>query len=201
METLFCLGGFMKKILMILLFILLVSTFLCGCSLTIDRGDKIIKKVEKTKDYGYNITINFINDRGTMQEKGKGIFSKGKENVVNFENGKTIIWAGDKVFIKNDGNGINYTEEQGADAVYRYVFPKEYIKKIKARDGKKYFFKASGGKEYLIVEILIPSENKNLYRGIMYIDVSSYLPEKIKILDKQGKDRVVVEYQNFKCSR
>lgn len=191
----------MKKILTMLLFILLVSTFLCGCSLTIDRGDKIIKKVEKTKDYGYDITIKFINDRGTIEEKGKGIFSKEKENVVNLENGKTIIWTGEKVFIKNNKNGNNYTEEQGVDAVYRYIFPKDYIKKIKARDGKKYFFKTNGGKEYLIVEIFIPSENKNIYRGIMYIDVSSYLPEKIKILDKQGKDRVVVEYQNFKCSR
>lgn len=188
----------MKKILTILLFLLTISLVLCGCSLFGDRGSNIIKDLEKKSSYSANLDITFINDKETSCEKGKASFYKGNSQIIKLESGKTITWKENEVTTKVDEIGINHTEIKQQDSLYRYVFPGEYLKRIKTGDGKKYFFKTKEGKEYLVVEVTIVSENKNLHGGLLYIDVDNHLPQEIILLDELGKKRVVVEYKDFK---
>lgn len=188
----------MKKPFTILLFLFTIMLLLSSCNLFGDRGTRIIKNSEKKKEYSAKLNIKFINDKETTEENWEGTFSNDKVHIMLLGSGKTITWTNGKLVINVKENNINYSETQGADALYRYILPNEYIKKAKIGDGKKYFFTNKAGKEYLVVEVFIAGENKNLCKGIMYLDVKNYLPEKIIIYDNDGKEKVIVSYSDYK---
>ena len=51
----------------------------------------------------------------------------------------------------------------------------------------------------LVLETIIPGENKYFAKQILYIDKESKNPEKMEILNSEGKVNFTVNYKNFEC--
>ena len=50
---------------------------------------------------------------------------------------------------------------------------------------------------YTILEANVPSDSKYFKTEKLYINNNTKLPEKLIIYDEDGKERILVEYQNF----
>ena len=53
----------------------------------------------------------------------------------------------------------------------------------------------------LMLETTIPGDNKYFYKQILYINKDTKNPEKMEILNSEGKKSFVVNYKEFECRK
>lgn len=106
--------------------------------------------------------------------------------------GKTMEYKNNKIFIKNPeiGDTVELPNE-GNDNQYLFIgdFMKNYLQNEDV--------KINVSKENLVLETSIPGEDKYFSKQRMYINTKTKNPEKMEIIDKDGKIRFNVIYKDF----
>lgn len=119
-----------------------------------------------------------------------------KLEVVEPKNlkGKTMEYKGDKVIITNP-DIKDKIELPNNDDNRQYSFVGDFIKNY--LQNEEVDIKLNNNS--LVLETIIPGENKYFAKQILYIDKESKNPKKMEILNSEGKVNFTVNYKNFEC--
>jgi len=110
--------------------------------------------------------------------------------------GKTIEYKDDKVIISNP-DIKDKIELPNTDDNKHYTFIGDFIKNY--LQNEEVNIKLSNNN--LILETIIPGDNEYFNKQILYINKETKNPEKMEILNNEGKPSFTVKYKEFECKR
>lgn len=121
-----------------------------------------------------------------------------KLEVVEPENlkGKTMEYKNDKVIITNP-DIKDKIELPNTDDNKQYAFIGDFIRNY--LQNEEINIKLSSNS--LILETIIPGENEYFAKQILYINKETKNPEKMEILNNEGKPSFTVKYKKFECKK
>ena len=121
-----------------------------------------------------------------------------KLEVVEPKNlkGKTMEYKGDKVIISNP-DIKDKIELPNMEDNRQYVFIGDFIKIY--LQNEEVNIKLSNNR--LILETTIPGNNKYFNKQILYVNKDTKNPEKMEILNDEGKPSFTVKYKEFECKK
>ena len=121
-----------------------------------------------------------------------------KLEVVEPKNlkGKTMEYKGDKVIISNP-DIKDKIELPNMEDNRQYVFIGDFIKNY--LQNEEVNIKLSNNS--LILETTIPGNNKYFNKQILYLNKDTKNPEKMEILNDEGKPSFTVKYKEFECKK
>ena len=119
-----------------------------------------------------------------------------KLEVVEPKNlkGKTMEYKGDKVIVSNP-DIKDKIEFPNMEDNRQYVFIGDFIKNY--LQNEEVNIKLSNNS--LILETTIPGNNKYFNKQILYVNKDTKNPEKMEILNDEGKPSFTVKYKKFEC--
>lgn len=121
-----------------------------------------------------------------------------KLEVVEPKNlkGKIMEYKGDKVIISNP-NIEDKIELPNTEDNKQYAFIGDFIKNY--FQNEEVDIKLSG--DSLILETTIPGDNDYFNKQILYVNKETKNPEKMEILNAEGKPSFTVKYKEFECKK
>lgn len=110
--------------------------------------------------------------------------------------GKTIEYKGDKVLVHNPN--INDTIElPNINDDSHYLFIGDFIKNYMNNESAV----LEVTENELKIEVKIPGDNKYFNKQILYVNNKTKNPDKMEILDNEGKAIFIVTYEDFKYEK
>lgn len=192
-----------KKIIFTLLGIMAIFIVLAIIGVGISKISKpqdpedIITTLSKKQGYKSDVTIEVVNDMQTLVYKGHQVYKKDVAYKLDLNEGRTFTFRGDEVTVVDKENKRDYKVDKAFDEVLKYGFIGEYIGLIYTNEDIGYKKETINDEELLLIEVLIPGSNRNLFKGIMYVSIKDNLPKKLVIYDEKEKERVRYTYDNF----
>lgn len=187
-----------KKILLLLLIgLLLMSVALSGCNKKDLSPDEAIQYLMSIKRYYCKVDITTKNDKQNLNYECRQFFDSSLGYRLEVGNDRVQIYKGDKIYVTDLKNNNRYTLDKDFDSVFTLSFISEYIKLLYTNESIKYSMKNIDGTDYELVDLIIPSGNKNLYKAVMYINIKKYSPEKIIVYDDEEREKVIMTYSDF----
>lgn len=121
-----------------------------------------------------------------------------KLEVVEPKNlkGKIMEYKDDKVIIINP-NIEDKIELDNTEDNKQYTFIGDFIKNY--LQNEEVDIKLSG--DNLILETAIPGDNEYFNKQILYVNKETKNPEKMEILNAEGKPNFTVKYKEFECKK
>ncbi len=190
------------KVLCVLL-IVCVITAACEAKISKKTIEDIQRELLAMESYSCDVTMKITNNKSTMEYKMKHLYktpSKYRIEVVepSEHKGQLIICNGDtawiyhpdiKTHLKMDNfeSSIEYNSFIGSFIHYFKVLEKAKIEKEKIHNN-----------EYYVLELVIPGENRYMYKEKLWISEADTKPYKIEIYDKDNKITTQILYENYK---
>lgn len=186
----------MKKSLLILL--LLLSVFLTSSCHMEKRDTKDAASYLKAlKSYSVDTDIEVKNDRQSLNYDARQIFVLGLGYRLELDNDIIMVYKDDKIYVKDKKNQHKYVTDKQFDEVYRLSFLGEFLGLLYTNDKIDCSYVTKDNEEYELVRTSMPSNNRNISYGVLYIKVKERIPEKLIIYDSKNKIRLTVSYKNF----
>ncbi len=182
-----------KKIL--ILAILFMAFSLIGCKEIIPSDKKALKQMKNLKNYSCNVEYTFKNQRDEDLYEGKQYYVKDKGYRLDIGEDRTNVYIDDYIYVQDKKAGKKYTLIKDFDEVYKYTFINEILSLLSHPESKVYLSEEQEG--YVIFEFIIPSVNRNIAKGLLYINSSTLKPELEKIYDLKGDERVEIKFKEF----
>lgn len=193
----------MKTIKKLLLFIM--STLLVGCikGEVINEYNNIQKKLTNMDSYSSKINVKYISNKG---ENEYNLFQQAKKNgkykietlSPEMVKGNIIIFDGKMVwqYNKNLNSKISIGEKDKLERKEISIFS---FLENQAKSNEVAIETANTNEGiYTILEANIPGDNKYFNNEKLWVNNETKNPEKLIIYDKDGKERVIVTYEDFK---
>lgn len=174
--------------------------FFSGCIKENKNTEKAIDSLKNLDSYTCDITMKIQNDKQTISYNGKQFYDKKYGYRFELEKSRIFIYKDNKIFVKDLQNGLNYNTDREFDSLFKLSFIGEYIGLIYTNETIKNSFKKVNNEEYQVIQLDIPGNNKNINKSQLYINLKDYLPKYLIILDSKGKEKISVEYTNFKAN-
>lgn len=189
----------MKKTLLIFLSISLIlcSTFLSACRGKVKDPNKVTNKLKDLESYSSDVHINVNNDKQKLTYVGKQYYLRGAGSRLELEKQRVFLFKDDNIYVTDLSNGLKYSTLENAQDIFKLSFIGEYVNLLYTNEVIKYSYKTEDNNKYLLIELIIPGNNRNMSKGILYVKESNNLPEKIIICDAKGKENVEITYENF----
>jgi hypothetical protein len=92
---------------------------------------------------------------------------------------------------------MEYITDKNFDSVYKLSFLQEYIGLLYTDEEIRYSVQTIHDKQYQLIYLTIPGNNRNLNKAIMYVNLENGLPEKVVICDIKGNEVISFIYRNF----
>lgn len=110
--------------------------------------------------------------------------------------GKTIEYSGDKVKVYNPT--INDTVElQNINNDANYLFIGDFIKNYMENENVN----LETSDSELKIEVEIPGDNKYFNKQVLYVNNKTKNPDKMEIIDSEGKTIFIVTYEDFQYKK
>ena len=164
--------------------------------------EKIQKRLSEMESYTCDATMKRISNKGENTYDIKQYYKSSGEyrlEIVAPENlkGNYTVFDGEKICQYNsriDGKIIvDVPESQQRNELFLGSFIKNYMK---SEDVSVAVDKMEGGKT-TVLEAVIPGDNKNLATEKLGVSNDTLDPVQLIIYDKDGKERFIVNYNNF----
>lgn len=188
----------MKKKLLILLVICL-GTFLSllGCGKKQVDPNEAIQFLKELDSYTCNLDININNSKQEINIMCKQYYDKRYGNRLNIGNDRVLIYRDKDIYVNDIKNNENYILNKDFDSLYKLSLLQEYIGLLYTNEEIKYSIQTICDKQYELVNLTIPGNNRNLNKATMYIDLENKFPDKIIISDIKGNEIINFVYKNF----
>lgn len=191
------------KLLITIVSIITLST--CGCSRKEYTKEEVYedfkKQISKITSYTCTAKVEAIGNKENTIYVLKHTYTKPDYYKLEIQSpknlqGKTIEYKADKVLVYNPN--INDTVElPNINNDNHYLFVGDFI--------KNYMQNESVSLEYteneLKIEIEIPSDNKYFNKQILYVNNKTKKPDKMEIINNEGKPIFIVTYENFEYKK
>lgn len=195
-----------KKLIAVLVGVLIILLILVGIFFLKQFApkesiDNTVKKALTVSKYSTDITYNCKNSRGEFVEKGTLEYSKEDGAKINLGYVEQTF-TDDKIkihYFDDEEKGIKdktYTVDRSYDEFYRYFLINE-IPKYLTEDSTTYTLDEND-ENIIQVEFLTNSKNVNFHKALLKVDKNNKVVKSLSIYDDKGKERVEVNYSNFK---
>lgn len=187
----------MKK-LFLLFFVLLLS----GCGSSKSAYDKVHDKLMNMTGYTSDVVITYISNKNETQYKGK-VYCEidGRYKIETTEpkevKGNIILFDSKMIWQYNPNIGDKFkvvpNEKQERKLVLISSFIENYVKSkdTTVETG------SINSEDVTILEAIVPGDNKYFQKETLTFSKESLLPTNLKVFDKDGKERIIVEFTNF----
>lgn len=191
----------MKKKLLILsimsfLFLLIFS----GCGKEVKNTEQVIDHLKNFDSYSCDVKMKIQNDKQTIEYSGKQFFDKKYGYRFELEDKRILVYKANKIFVKDLQNGLNYDTDKDFDSLFKLCFVGEYIGLIYTNERVESSFKNINNEQYQVIHMDIPGNNKNISKSELYVGLKDNIPKYLVIYDSKGKEKIKVEYSNFKVN-
>lgn len=182
-----------------------LSVSFVGCQTRESTKEDVYKKfqeqVSKIESYTCTAEIEVVGNKGMSSYTLKHYYKKPnnyKLEVVSPEHikGKTMEYKDNKIIVKNpDIDDIFELPNSSKDQQYLFIgdFMRNYLQNEEIT--------MNSSDSELILEANIPGDDEYFNKQILYIDKGNKKPDKMEILDKNGKIRFTVKYDNFEYKK
>ena len=159
------------------------------------------KQVSKISSYTCTAKVEAIGNKENTIYIFKHTYKKPdyyKLEIKSPENlkGKTIEYKDNKVLVKN--SDINDTVELPIINDYsNYLFIGDFIKNYMESESSNLQSTANE----LKIEVKIPGDNKYFNKQILYVNNKTKNPDKMEIINNEGKPIFIVTYEDFKYEK
>jgi len=179
----------------ITMFIILLSLISCEKS---EDPNKTIEYIKGLKTYECTAKLEIIND---VQKKEYDIYQLFKKDTGSYIkiNEDRQIWLLPNKIIDNDIKHKRMTIQSRIydDNIYELTFLDKYIEKLYCDEKIETKYAEEEGKRYLLVELILCSNNRNLDKAVIYINTEDGNPNRIQIYDGDKKVRMKITYSKF----
>ncbi|WP_010294753.1 germination lipoprotein GerS-related protein [Clostridium senegalense] len=159
--------------------------------------EEIIENLKNINGYTANIKIDIKNAKQNLTYDGKQIYIREKGGQINLGENRCFTYDDKGIHVKDNNNGEKYDLPDGFDEVLKGLFVNEFINLINTSNEVVIENKELNNKQYLTISLLLPGYNRNIYKGIMYIDIKDGLPREYHILDEKENIRLICTYNKF----
>jgi outer membrane lipoprotein-sorting protein len=190
----------MKKKLLLFLSLLLIlsSMLLTSCHKKPKDTNDITTFLKNMESYTTNMNMDVLNSKQTINYKAKQSYLRGGGYKLELNENRVFIYKNDdKIYISDKNNGTKYVQSKDFDEVLKLSFIGEYIGLLYTNEEIKYATKTINGIEYTVIDLLIPGSNKNINKGLLYVNTKNMIPDKMVIYDINGKEKINITYTNF----
>lgn len=185
----------------LLLSILAISMVLVSCSFNTE--EKILNKLEKHLDkytgYKTELRMQTIMDNEESQYKMKESYTLGgkyKLEITEPSNSNDIVieYDGSKIYLKHASikESIELNSIKKFDQsllIGKFLRERQKVKSIKEEE--------IDNVDYYVFYNNVEDKNKYSKEQIIYLNKKNFKPYKLKILDANSNERVIIEYSNF----
>lgn len=195
----------MKKWTTILVILITIFAIVIGCQKRESTKEEIYKEFQKKivtmSSYKCIAEVEAIGNKSTHNYVFIHNYIKSdyyKLEVLEPQNlkGKTMEYKGDKVIITNP-DIKDKIELPNTNDNRQYYFVGDFIKNYLQNEDVN--IKLSNNS--LVLETIIPGDNKYFAKQILYVNKESKNPEKMEILNSEEKVNFTVNYKNFECKK
>ena len=195
----------MKKWTTILVIFITIFAVVIGCQKRESTKEEIYKEFQKKivtmSSYKCIAEVEAIGNKSTHNYVFIHNYIKSdyyKLEVLEPKNlkGKTMEYKGDKVIITNP-DIKDKIELPNTNDNRQYYFIGDFIKNYLQNEDVN--IKLSNNS--LVLETIIPGDNKYFAKQILYVNKESKNPEKMEILNSEEKVNFTVNYKNFECKK
>ena len=190
----------MKKSSFVLLFIFLSFglIFFSGCRKKIIDPNLTTMYLKELTSYSCGADIKIKNNRDTYTYSTYQIYSKEVGTRIELGKDRVYIYLDDKIYVTDLKNNLKYLMDKNVDGIYRLSIIEEYVNLLYTNENIKYNYKNIDGQKYQTIELIIPGNNRNMSKAILYVNVKTKLPHKLYIYDSKDQERVEIVYNEFK---
>ncbi|MDP4146382.1 MAG: germination lipoprotein GerS-related protein [Bacillota bacterium] len=189
-----------KKLILLFAAVVIFCTLGISCARPGDKNKNIIDDLKDLKSYSCNMDIQVKNSKQKIDYSARQIYSVGLGYRLELNKDRTMVYKGNKIYIKDYKNNSVYTTDKSFDDVYRLSFIGEYIGLLYTDENIKYSFTKVGDEEYELIKLKIPSNNKNLSNAVLHVNTKTKVPSKLFIYDFQGNEVMEITYKDFKAN-
>jgi outer membrane lipoprotein-sorting protein len=191
-------GMKVTKTLTLLLILLSITSILgTGCRKRVKAPEEILNSLKEIRTYTANVNIILKNDKQVLKYECRQFFDKSLGYRLEVGSDRVQIHKDRKIFVDDKKNGSKYVLEDDFDKIYSLSFIGKYIGFLYTNKDIKYSSKDEEGRSFQIIEVILPGDNRNLYKADLYIDKKSCAPEKIIVYDNKSNEKVLIEYSAF----
>lgn len=189
-----------KKLLILSIMSLILFIFLSGCNKSVKNTEKAIDYLKNLDSYSCEMNIKIQNDKQVINYSGKQFYDKKYGYRFELDENRILIYKENKIFVKDLQNGLSYDTDKDFDSVFKLCFIGEYIGLIYTNEKIENSFKNINNEEYQIIHLDIPGNNKNISKSDLYVNVRDDIPKYLIVYDNKGREKINVEYSNFKSN-
>jgi outer membrane lipoprotein-sorting protein len=188
-----------KKSLLILIFLILLSSILLtSCNKKPKDTNYIINYLKDIESYTTEMNMDIKNDRQTINYKEKQSYLKGGGYKLELNNDRVFVYKNDNnIYVSDKNSGRKYVQSKDFDEVLKLSFIGEYIGLLYTNEEIKYSIKNINDIEYLVIDLFIPGNNKNINNALLYVNTKNMIPDKMVVYDILSKEKIVITYTNF----
>lgn len=195
---------FNKKLIislaLVMIPIFIIAAVIIGRKIITPTNEEIIDQLKNAKMYTCNVEYNFINSKDSLKEETKQYYRYDKGARIEFDDyyKRVKVYNGNE--IKVNENNEQYSIDKNLDQIYPLAFM-ENILSYDIEMPIQELDEEWGDDEYLQINIKYNQKNRYLSNAKFYIDKNKKIPVLLKILDDNGKERIVIKYSNFKYEK
>jgi len=190
----------MKKTLLLLLSCLMILglVLLTSCATKPKDTNDITTFLKNMDSYTTDMNMDVINSKQTINYKAKQAYLRGGGYKLVLNENRVFVFKNDnKIYVSDKNNGTKYVQSKDFDEVFKLSFIGEYIGLLYTNEEIKYATKKINDIEYTVIDLLIPGNNKNINKALLYVDSKKMIPYKMVIYDVNGKEKINITYSNF----
>ncbi|WP_461613411.1 germination lipoprotein GerS-related protein [Clostridium sp. Marseille-QA1073] len=168
-----------------------------GLKSSVTEEVEITEYLKNIKAYKSDVIIEMNNSKQNLTYKGKQAYMKNSRYILELEDERVFDFNSDQLVVKDKHNNREYALSSDFDEVLKYCFIGEFIGLLYTNEEINYSIDQVDNTQCLAIDLLLPGINKNIHRGVMYINLNNGLPKEFRILDIKGKEKVKCTYENF----
>lgn len=180
-----------------LIVLTIVFFIIRGLKSSVTEEVQITEYLKNIKAYKSDVIIEVNNSKQNLTYKGKQAYMKSSRYILELENERVFDFNSDQLVVKDKHNNREYALSSDFDEVLKYCFIGEFIGLLYTNEEINYSIDQVDDTQCLAIDLLLPGINKNIHRGVMYINLNNGLPKEFRILDIKGKEKVKCTYENF----
>ncbi|KEH97341.1 germination lipoprotein GerS-related protein [Clostridium massiliodielmoense] len=156
-----------------------------------------IDYLKNLNSYSCELTVHIKNNKQEIEKECKQFYNKNYGHRLDIGDKRVLIYKDNDILVRDLNNNIQYSVDKDFDDVYKLSFLEEYIGLLYTNQDVETSFKKISDREYQLIDLTIPGNNRNLNRAVLYVNLEYNYPEKIILYDIKGKEMVSFTYKNF----
>lgn len=186
-----------RKLVVLFTIGILILVGMCACGKKKANPDKVVQFLKELNSYACDLDIHLKNNKQEIKLECKQFYDEKYGHRLDIGDERILIYKENDILISDLNNHMEYITDKNFDSVYKLSFLQEYIGLLYTDEEIRHSVQTICDKQYQLIHLTIPGNNRNLNKAIMYVNLENKLPEKVVICDIKGNEVISFIYRNF----